>query len=87
MYENEDNYDIAYADSKDYCTKAPFEGRKSDVVSSNASANDSTAVKTVQNPYYGGEMESESHFFNSNATPTGAYYNENIVITRNPYYE
>ena len=54
--EDEDDYDIAYAYSENIGTATESETDKTYVVCSIESTNDSTTIKTVQNPYYGSEL-------------------------------
>ena len=56
MDEDEDDYDIAYAYSENIGTATTPETDRTNVVCSIESKNDSTTIKTVQNPYYGSEL-------------------------------
>ena len=85
--DEEDDYDIANPYTDNILQDPSSTTGNYGIPYNESSTNESTAIKTVQNPYYDDELDLNSRTLFTDAPSTGAQCTEKIVISQNPYYE
>ena len=83
----EDGYDIASPYLQNNFHGTLLTKNDCNVKYSKSSTTHSTAIKTIQSPYYGCELELDSRLTNGNGKGSNLQCIENIVVSQNPYYE